>query len=275
MRRTQQQKSGIKNPLGFLATLLVGAAGISNSSGAVIFSDNFNSYSSGALTNQGSWLATAAAATPIQVSGGRAQLATAGQDAYAAFGSPTSNTDGTSLFVGLTINVASAQATGDYFFHLSNPAGTTSFFYDRLFARSSGGGFQLGFVDTAGTGSTITWGSTVLSLATDYRIVLGQNFVAGTVNDTFSLYVDPTDTLVEGNNSTYLTHTWTSASAESAIYAAVNLRQGSASQAAAVAVDDILISKTFSEVSAVPEPASAVIFGVSGLLAFMVIRRRR
>ena len=249
-------------------------SGASVSFGAASFSEDFNSYANGSLTNQGPWLATAAAAGPIQVSSGRAQLATSGQDAYAAFGSAVNNPDGTSFFYGLTLNVISAQVAGDYFFHVSNPAGTTTLFYERLFARSSGVGFQLGFLDTSGTGSTTTWGASVLSLSTDYRVVVAQNFVAGLVNDTFSVYVNPTDLSVEANNTAYLTHTWTSANAETTTYAAANLRQGTAANAPALLVDDILVSKTYSEVAAVPEPSSVTLAALGGLAMLGLFSRR-
>lgn len=249
-------------------------AGAFLSHGAPIFSDDFNSYSNSNLTNQGPWLATANVAGPIQVSNGRAQLATSGQDAYAPLNSVVSVVDGTSFYYGLTLNVVSAQAAGDYFFHVSNPAGTTTFFYERLFARSSGAGFQLGLLDTSGTGSLTTWGTTELAFNTDYRVVVGQNFITGANNDTFALYVDPTDLVVAGNNTPYLTHTWTSVNGESTAYAAVNLRQGSSVNAAAVTVDNILVSQTFSDVTAVPEPSSMVL-AIGGSLALLVRYGRR
>ncbi len=262
--------------INFRTLACVGVLGCATSSFAQLsFSEHFNSYVNGPLTNQGPWLATANALGPIQVSSGRAQLATSGQDAYAPFSSAVVNADGTSFFFGFTVNVISAQAGGDYFIHTSNPAGTTTSFYERVFARSSGGGFQFGLVDTSGTGSTITYGSTVLSLSTDYRVVVAQNFVAGGNNDTFSLYVNPTDLSVEGNNTPYLTHTWTSATAETGTYAAVNLRQGAAGSAAAVSVDDILVSKTFADVTAIPEPSSVILVTVGGLVLLARIRRRQ
>jgi len=247
---------------------------ISSSFGAAVFSDDFNSYSDGPLTNQGPWLATANAANPINVASGRANLLT-GQDAYAAFSSPVTATDGTSFYAGLTINVLSATATGDYFFHLSNPAGTTTSFYERLFVRSSTSGFQLGLVDTSGTGSTTTWGTVEFSLNTDYRVVVAQNFIAGATNDTFAVYVNPTDPSVEANNPAYLTHTWTSATLESTAYAAANLRQGGATTAPGVLVDDVVLSPTFSDVTQVPEPSSMVLAAIGGLAMLGSLRRRK
>lgn len=255
-----------------------------SSFGDPVFFEHFDLYPDGNLAGttqneigQGPWAQTGTTATtPIQVASGRAQLGTSGQDVYAAFGAPVDNPDGTSLFVGLSIDVISAQAAGDYFFHLSNPAGTTTSFYDRLFARSSGIGFQFGFLDTSGTGSTITWGTTELSLSTDYRVVLAQNFVAGTANDTFSLYVDPTDLTIEANNTPYLTHTWTSTTvAETATYAAANFRQGSAANAPEVFVDNLVISKSFAEASPVPEPHIVTLLGGFALLAWTFVRRRK
>jgi len=224
---------------------------------------------------QGPWAQTGTVATsPIQLIGGRVQLGTTGQDVYAAFGSPLTVLDGESMFVGLTINVASAQAAGDYFFHLSNPAGTTTLYYSRLFARSSAGGFELGFLDTSGTGSTTTWGTTSLSLNTGYRVVLAQNFVAGPVNNRFSIYVDPTDSTIEANNTPYLTHTWTSVNTEPTAYAAVNLRQGTASSAPVLSLDDIAVSQTFADVTVVvPEPSPLVLVLFGGLLTFALVRR--
>jgi hypothetical protein len=258
----------------FLLAGLCVLGAVSAINGAPVFSEDFNNYANGNLSGQGPWLPTAAATTPMQVSNGRAQLGTSGQDEYAAFGAAVVNADGTSFYYGLTLNVISAQANGDYFFHVSNPAGTTSFFYDRLFARSSGTGFQIGFLDTSGTGSTTTWGTTELLLNTDYRIVVAQNFVAGPVNDTFSVYVNPTDDAVEANNTAYLMHTWTSPNAETDTYAAVNLRQGGSANAAAVFVDDILVSKTFSDVTVVPEPSSLGLAAL-GAAAFVAYLRRR
>jgi hypothetical protein len=245
-----------------------------------LFSDDFNSYVNGNLVGQGPWLQTGTSAvTPIQESSGQALLGTSGQDAYAAFpGGAITLTDGTSIYAGLTLNVSAAQATGDYFLHFTPTAGNASLFPDRLFAKSSGTGYVLGWVETTGGAATPVYGSTVLSFNTSYRVVMGYNDIAGALNDTGVVYVDPTDALVEANNTPYLTKTWTSTLPEAEAFAAINFRQGTAASAPTVAVDNLNASQTFSEVAtftAVPEPQSLALVGGFGVLALFLNRRRK
>lgn len=244
-----------------LLALFVGA---SAQAAVTVLTDDFNSYTNGNLSGQGGWTATAAAATPMQVAGASdkfVQIGTSGQDEFKAFTTAVPHTDGESIETKATVTVTSAQATGDYFLHLSNPAGTTSNFYQRTFVRSSGAGFQFGLVDTSGTGSTTTFGTTVLNLNQAYNIDIIWNFVAGgTNNDTFTFNVD---------GSSYLTHTWTStATAEPTALAAANLRQGSATAAAGVNLDNLQVIA-----SSVPEPAALGILSLA--LAAGANRRRR
>ncbi len=263
-------------------------AGLFSSSalGAIVLNETFT-YPDGALVGQGAadaikWTQSGTVVTnPIQVSSGQASLITSGQDAYKGFSAgglnataaTVAHTDGTAIYTGFDLNVSAAQATGDYFLHLSDPVGTTTNFYQRVFAKSAVGGYVLGLVDTSGTGSTITYGSTVLSLNQLYRVVVSWNFAAGgTNNDTFSLYVDPLNA-TEGSNTAYLSHTWTSATAEPAQLAAANLRQGTASVAPTEKVDCLTVATAFSEAyTCVPEPATLGLLGLGGLLT---VRRRR
>jgi trimeric autotransporter adhesin len=247
------------------------------SRGTPLFSDNFN-YNDGNLVGQGPWLQNGASATtPIQVSAGRAIIGSSGQDVNAALSSPFSLVDGTSFYIGATINVSAASATGDYFLHWS-PAVSSTIFISRIEARSSGSGFQLGYVETSGTGATLTWGTQVLNFNQDYRMVLGYNVVAGTVNDTANLYVDPTDSSVEGNNTPYLTDTWGSVSAEVNTFGAINLRQGNAANAPTLSIDDLGVATTFTEAAVftpIPEPSTVSLLGAFGLLAWHIVRRRK
>jgi hypothetical protein len=192
----------------------------------------------------------------MQIASGAVQVGTSGQDEYAAFTAPLSTAAGR-ITTSMDINVSAAQAAGDYFSHLSNPAGTTTIFLQRLFARSSGTGFQLGLLDTSGTNSATTWGTTDLNFNTNYHVDVVWNFVAGNNNDTFAVRV---------NNAPYLTHSWTSMNAEPPALAAANLRQGTAANAATLTVDNLVVD-------GIPEPATLVLAALVGV-AGVSLRRR-
>ena len=245
---------------------------ISTIQASPVFSDNFNSYTDGNLVGQGGWTITGTSTVnPIQVHSGVVSLLTTGQDAYSAFGSAVSTGAGGSVFAGLDLNVSAAQALGDYFLHYTATVGGTSGFYDKLFARSSGSGFLLGIQDNNGT---TNWGSTVLSFNTTYRVVSEEDFVAGGLNDTFAVYVNPTDLNVAGNNTPYLTATWNGPSAEATSYAEVSLRQGVATQAPTLTLYNLVVSTSFSDVAAVPEPSALALVLVGGLAWSRVLRRK-
>jgi hypothetical protein len=243
----------------------LGLVAANGAQGAVnVLSDNFDSYVSGTnLSGQGGWTATLAAATPIQVAGTGnlyAQLGLSGQDEYKALSTVVNHNDGDSIETSFKVNVASATATGDYFLHLSNPAGTTTNFYQRIFAKSSDVGYVLGLVDTSGTGTLPTFGTSVLGFNTSHTVDVLWNFVAGsTNNDTFVMLVD---------GAPYLTHTWTSATVEPTAIAAVNLRQGGGTTSASVQVDDINVSS----IAAAPEPATMGV--VAAALGALCLGRR-
>ncbi len=230
---------------------------------ATVFLDEKFDYSNGNLVGQGGWGQTGTSTTnPIQVLDNRAVLQATGQDAYKALSSTVPATAGTSLYTVFDLTLTSTQSTGDYFFHLSDPAGTTTNFYQRVYAKSSGSGFVLGLLDTSGTGSTITYGSTELSLSSLYTVTIQWNFIEGANNDTFSMYV---------GSSLYLNHSWTSVTAEPLQLAAVNLRQGSNTAAPAGTVDSILVT----DVNPIPEPSTYALLLAGVGLVFWTLRRKR
>ena len=115
-----------------------------------------------------------------------------------------------------------------------------------------------------------------MSFGTDYRVVVAYHDVAGAANDTGALYVNPfTDPIHESGNTPYITKSWTSTSAENESIASLNLRQGTATSAPGLTVDDLNASLSFSDVTTVPEPTSLSLLGGFGLLAWYQFRRRK
>ena len=210
--------------------------------------------------------------TPIQVGGGAALVGTSGQDVWRAFDSSATATAGTTLYVSASIKVTAAQSGGDYFMFVGDPAGTTSNFYGRLFAKSTAGGMLLGIQSTSGTGSAVTYGTTVLSLNQTYNVVYAYDFVAGSLNDTFTMYVDPTSTN-RASLTSYVSAAWLSTSvAEPAQLTEIGLRQGSSGNAPTVSVYSLAAGSSLADVGVVPAPGALALLGVAGLIG---ARRRR
>jgi hypothetical protein len=266
-----------------IAAGLVLTVSIFKSEATVLFSDDFNSYVNGNLagltanaTGQGNWAQdNSSATTPIQVNNGTAVLGTSGQDVYKALATPYSLVDGSTFYIGAELNFTSA-GTGDYFLHFSSPAGTTSLFQERLFAKSTTGGFLLGFADN--TGGTTAYGTGVLSFGTTYNVIMAYTSVAGALNDTFAMYVDPTDLSIEGNNSAYLTTGYIGTGAELTSVAALDFRQGSAGAAPALSVDSLVAGTTFGDVTSVapvPEPSTLAFAMIGGLGCLFAMRRNK
>ncbi len=232
-------------------------------SAALVFSDNFST--SGALVGTtpdlgGNWTQTGTIATnPITVADGSVAVLPNGQDVYATLSQSVPTTAGNSINTTFDLTVNAVQSTGDYFLHLSDPVGTTSNFYGRIFARPSAtvGFYQLGIASNSGTGTVTTYGTTDIALGQTIGVSMTWTFVAGPANDTFSLSTD---------GSSYISgYTWTGNAEPTTQITAVNLRQGSTGTAPTITVDNL-------EVNAIPEPSSALLAGLGGLV---LLRRRR
>jgi hypothetical protein len=247
---------------------------LSNQSFATpVLSDNFNSYPNGNLTNGTTWFQTAPAANPVQVNGGVVTIGNSGQDVYSPFSSPVTLADGQSIYFGITLNV-SAAGTGDYFMHFTPTAGNGSSFYDRLFVEATTGGYFLGLAGTSG--GTTTYGTTVLSLGTSYNMVLAYNYSATTpTNSTDAIYINPSSPTV-GNNTPYLLAAWGTATIDTNQIAAVNFRQGGGAAAAPTeTVDNLVVSESFADVVAAPEPSTLALAAMGGAACLAAFRRRR
>lgn len=230
---------------------------------------------------QNGWAQTSTAATtPIQYNStlGAAVIGTSGQDIYKAFTTQAPKTDGTSLFARLDFKLTAVQATGDYFFHVSDPAGTSSNLYARLFARTAGSGFSLGIQTTSGTSSATVWGSSILNLNQSYSAVVAWDFVGGALNDTMAVYVNPLSDN-RSNLTAEVTSNWLSTTGAEPVSAisAVNLRQGSAVNAPTLNATYISVGSALGDVGVIPEPSSLVLMmlGAVGLVGIRSLRRKQ
>ena len=230
---------------------------------------------------QNDWKQTGASATtPMQInSSGQAVIGAAGQDVYKAFTTSFTRTDGNSLYLKSRFSLTGSTTTGDYFMHLSPTVGETSAFLGRIGAKLTGTGastYLLGAQSTSGAGSVMTYGTAALNLNTFYDVVLKWDFVAGTLNDTFSLYVDPTSNVL-ANLTPYVTANWLTATAENSTLAAINLRQGASGNATTALVSSLSVGDSLSDVGVIPEPSSSVLMllGAGALIGLRAFKRKR
>ncbi|MEA3188286.1 MAG: trimeric autotransporter adhesin [Chthoniobacter sp.] len=235
-----------------------------------VFSDSF-SYPNGNLVGQGSWTQTGATATtPIQVSGSAGVVGNTGQDVYAALTSGTIPyaANNSKILTTLSANVTASQSVGDYFVHLGTTVGSTSGFYDKIFAKSgtSSGILLFGLSGNAATG---VYGTTELTLGTTYNLLTVWTFKGGASADTISLYVNPTTADGSGDTA-YLNYTFLASEAAPTGLSEVNLRQGSSTAGPTVTVDNLGVQFT-----AVPEASVVGALAIGAILLLTARRRRR
>ncbi len=222
-------------------------------------------YSAGALTTASgaAWAAHNGAGTnPLQVvatsldhpaltneTGGAVTFTTSGEDVNRGGFSIAGTGAGETAFVSAVISLSSAQATGDYFLHFNDSSAPTSAFRGRVFARSSGPGYQLGL--RYSSSDTIQWDTAMVqNFSSPVFIALKLTSVSGTGNDTASLFVAPTPGASEPAATLTATQlSTTDATHDFAAAVAVSIRQGSAVNAPAGTVDTIRVGTTWAAVS--------------------------
>ena len=128
-------------------------------------------------------------------------------------------------------------------------------------------------MSTSGTGSLTVWGNSVFDLNTLYSVVIAWDMVSGTFNDTFNLYVNP-NTNDRSLLLSEIQSNWNSTTgSEPAInISALNLRQGSATTASTVYVEELYVADTLTDIGLIPEPSVLQMIGI-GLISLVACRR--
>ena len=228
----------------------------------------------GGLPGQNGWKQTSSnTATPIQVTNGAAIIGTSGQDVYHTFNPTAYPTAGNTLYYSASMQVTAAQSTGDFFLFVGDPAGTSTNFFGRLFAKSTTGGFLLGIqANGGGSSAPVTYGTLPLTLSQTYNVVVAYDFATGALNDTFAVYVNPNSTN-RASLTSYVSAGWlTTTTAEPTQLTEIGLRQGTSSKAPSVSVYSLAAGSSLADVGVVPAPGALALLGVAGLVGS---RRRR
>ncbi len=242
--------------------------------GTLLLTENFN-YTAGTLLNANGWstITTGAGTTPPAIAapgltysgyagsgvGNAVSLATSGEDDRKTFVQQTSG----SLYAAALINVSSAQTSGDYFIALT-ASGASPGFLARIFIKkdATASTFGLGIAkDTAGTTAGPSYTATTLyNLNQTYLVVVKYTFIGGTTtDDRIDLFVNPA---IGGTEPSPTVANVTSTGTDSTGLAQVVLRQGSATAAAALAVDALRVATTWAEAVAVDcTPPTAMVSG--------------
>ena len=269
----------MKNPLSILTLLVLG--GLAH--GSTVLSDSFDSYSPGSLAGQGGWTRITSGGTtnPIQVStdpdDDSNQLAAlggtdyddpsfSGDDLFRAFGSTVAYVTGGSIEMDFTLLVDQVQ-TGAIFAGFGPTAtAANNTIYGCIFVQDDGsGGYYLGLaaVGANTTATTATYGTDSLDPYTDYAISLVWNFAGGQNKDTFQLFVD---------GDLYQDYTWSQSGSTPSQLASMILRQGGASAAPVLTIDDLSVLSPQELV--IPEPAAITLLA-SGAAGLFLLRRHR
>jgi hypothetical protein len=220
---------------------------------AFLFEENFVYAAASLLTSNG-WTAHSGGGTNAHIvsatnlstypsypsNGGFSDsLRTSGEDVSRTFALQTYG----DVFCSFLIKVNSAQAAGDYLFHMGpNPIGSD--FKAKVYVKlASAGYFYFGIVKQLATGVTVQYDTTPYAFGTTNLVVLKYSIVPGATNDPCGMWINPT---IGASPPSSFTVTATLADTDvTGGIGAVALRQGSATNSAAALVDGIRVANTW------------------------------
>jgi len=239
---------------GTLSDNVTCSGSVTCSYGSFPYVEDFNYTTSSLLTNN-CWTAHSSGGTaPIAVSsnsisypgylssgvGNEVTMAATGEDVNRTFTAQTSGT----LFASFLVNVTSASLSGDYFFHLGQTVIGTTIYRGRVFVkRDASNNLAFGVAQST---TTVNYTAFSYALNTTYLVVLKFEIVNGTSNDISAIYINP------ALNAAVPLSGWianTDASgADLTEVGSVALRQGGSSSGAALKIDGIRISTSWSDI---------------------------
>lgn len=237
-------------------------------------------YSAGSLLTANGWSAHSGAGTnaiataapgltytgyPSSGIGNTATLTTSGEDDSKTFTAATSG----SVYAAVMVNVSASQATGDYFFHLIDTAGSTAF-RGRVFVKKDAASSNFAFGISKASTSTINYTGFSYVPGTTYLLVLKYTFNSGsTTDDDVALFVNPA---LGAEPAPTISYTDTTSTDISQI-GVVALRQGSASNAATLQADGIRIGTSWASISTAVAPHDAAVdFNGDGKTDYTIVR---
>ena len=245
---------------------------------AQLLTDSF-SYSDGDITtvSGGNWVAYGPdTTTKFQVSNGAAIInqgdTTSGrQDVSQAIGGTFSTTGNTVAYVGFdaTWSALPTNTDGSYFAVFSNSTSSTTSLFGRIGADIDGaaaGKFRITVANANWSIANSMEFQQDLSLNTTYHVVVRYDLIAKQT----TLWVNPA-------SSASTSVTATDAVGTQADLTAFDLREGVSGTTGApgvIALDNLAIGTSFSQVSPVPEPSAYAAIFAGGLATFALLRRR-
>jgi len=217
--------------------------------------EQFN-YTVGTLLTANGWTAHSGGGTnsPVVVSpgltysgyissgGNCTSLLATGEDDNKAFTPQTSG----SVYAAALVNVSSASATGDYFFHLYS---SSSIFTARLLVKTNGSNLAFGIYK--GTAASAVYTSFSYALNTTYLMVIKHTFNTGsTTDDVVSLFIDPATSGIEPSP----TITESDAATDPVSISAIALRQGTAGNLVNAKVGSIRVANNWADIIGISAP---------------------
>jgi len=239
----------------FLSFILMIIVGLQSNAQTLLLNEQFNYPAGDSLTAYG-WTAHSGTTNTIKTTSGsltytgypasignKASLTSTGQDVNKPIS--TVVTSGP-IYVAALVNIFDAQAAGDYFFHLMKP-GSTSPLVARVYVKKdttvTPNQFKFGFMKGS-TAANIQYTNNYYDFNTTHLIVIKYVVISGNSNDSAFLFINPP---ISNEGIPTLSAIDVSQLDLDVTAQAVALRQGTATSAPIVSIDEIRVATNWND----------------------------